>query len=140
MKYDHESKTRIENYAKRMRRQTTGAEYTLWTLLRKRGERWIRRQCIVGRCIIDIGIPSRNLLIEIDGDSHLGKEEKDRKRDLFLKNLGFNVLHCSNDEVFESPEIIINKIFTYPQSEINKERFKISIRAARKRSYWVVDD
>jgi len=41
---------------------------------------------------LDFGHPKAKVDIELDGSSHRGREEKDRKRDEFLRNLGWKVI------------------------------------------------
>lgn len=51
------------------------------------------RQTVIGNYIVDFFCPNANVVIEIDGSSHIGKEEYDQNRDLYLERLGLTVIH-----------------------------------------------
>ncbi len=57
-----------------------------------------KTQVIVGFYVADIVIPSKMVLIEVDGRSHEGREAYDRRRDEFLRRCGFDVVHVKNDD------------------------------------------
>lgn len=50
------------------------------------------------------------LAIEIDGESHIGKEEYDNSRDKRLKNMGVHILRFDDLEVRQSLEKVIGEI------------------------------
>jgi len=92
MIYDREARDLIKNRARKLRKKQTGAEYHLRNRLKRNGEKRVLRQCIVGKLIIDLGLPYRNLLIEVDDPSHKMSRARDARRDAWLRNLGFNIL------------------------------------------------
>jgi very-short-patch-repair endonuclease len=47
------------------------------------------------------------LAIEVDGESHIGNEAKDRRRDKRLNNLGVTVLRFDNFEVRHNAEKVL---------------------------------
>ncbi|WP_345227316.1 endonuclease domain-containing protein [Hymenobacter koreensis] len=53
-------------------------------------------QVVFGFYILDFVIPSKLLIIEIDGESHLAQREHDQKRDAFCVALGLKVLRIPN--------------------------------------------
>jgi very-short-patch-repair endonuclease len=59
---------------------------------------WFRRQEPIGRFIVDFVCLKKNLVVEVDGDSH-EDVARDAKRDRYLESLGFFVLHIDNDEI-----------------------------------------
>lgn len=135
--YDRTSRDRIKAQARQFRKKTETAEYILRAHIKRSGERKVLRQHVVGRCIVDLGLPFRNLLIEVDGDSHENTKERDFRRDKWFEQLGFNVLRVTNEDVMKNHEGIIEAIKSYPASDKNKVQFYIATRAAKKRSYWV---
>ena len=137
MFYDRESRDRIKNFAKSLRKKTTAHEYFVRSHIKRAGEKRVLRQHVVGKCIIDLALPFRNLLIEVDGESHEPTRDKDNRRDKWLTSLGFIVLRVRNEEVMEAPESIMEKIRAFPVSEQNKKKFYMATRAAKKVSYWV---
>jgi len=71
------------------------------------------RQQVIGNYIADFVCYKIGLIIEADGASHKGKEEYDRKRDIYLKNSGFNILHIPVREIFRDINKVTRKIKTY---------------------------
>ncbi len=57
------------------------------------------RQRVIGNYIVDFYCHEYALIVEVDGSSHDDKQEYDAARDLFLKELGLNVLHVQDIEV-----------------------------------------
>lgn len=49
--------------------------------------------------LADFYIPSKNLVIELDWSSHIGKEEYDKKRDEWFKSQWISVLRVKNENV-----------------------------------------
>jgi very-short-patch-repair endonuclease len=54
---------------------------------------------IIGPYIVDFVGIDRNFILEIDGSSHIGRDEYDGKRDNFLTNKGYTVFRISNEDV-----------------------------------------
>ncbi len=97
-----------------LRNTMTPAEEELWRLLRKHklGGRKFRRQHSIGNYIVDFYCASERLVIEVDGSVHDAAEAKasDQVRNEKLQQLGYIVLRIRNDEVFEAPELVLQKI------------------------------
>jgi len=80
----------IQGRARELRRELTPAEGKLWSHLRLKqlcGFRF-RRQHAIGSYIVDFYCPSRGLVIEIDGDTHVDREEYDAERTEWLEEQG----------------------------------------------------
>lgn len=88
------------NFAKENRKNPTFAEKIVWNELRRNslGCKY-RRQVVVGKYIVDFICIEKNLIIEIDGDSHEGKEEYDKNREDYLSGAGYQILRFKNEEV-----------------------------------------
>jgi very-short-patch-repair endonuclease len=56
------------------------------------------REKIVGNYIADFYCAEKDVVIEIDGSSHDGREEYDKQRDEFLISLGLTVIHIKAEE------------------------------------------
>jgi len=136
MTYDRETRNLIKDRARKLRRKQTGAEYHLRNRLRRNGEKRVLRQCVVGKLIVDLALPYRNLLVEVDDSSHVMRRDRDTMRDLWVANLGFNVLRVTNEAVFQNPDSVLHEISQFPVNEDNRIKFQMSIRAARAKSYW----
>src|SRR4051812_4575432 len=85
-----------------MRREMTAPEHKLWYALRAKrldGAKF-RRQVVIGRYIADFAcrIP-RMLIVEVDGDTHVGQEQYDCARSLYLNERGYSVMRFANSEV-----------------------------------------
>ena len=63
-----------------------------------RGYQFLRQKPI-GNYIVDFFCPKLNLVIEIDGESHLGQEKDDRKKQNYLEGVGLTVLRFDNDQI-----------------------------------------
>lgn len=69
-----------------------------------------RRQFPVGKFIVDFCCIEKMLVIEIDGGSHVDKEEYDQKRTNFLEGQGFHVIRFSNRMVYDQLDAVIEEI------------------------------
>jgi len=90
----------------------TPAERILWEVLRRKTLAGVkfRRQHPVGRYILDFYCPEYKLAIEVDGDSHIGKEQYDTIRTEALGAYGLNVLRFRNEEVLADLESVLLRI------------------------------
>jgi len=52
-----------------------------------------------------------SLVIELDGETHLGKEEEDRIRQTYLEGKGLMVLRFWNTDVFDNLEGVLEVIY-----------------------------
>jgi very-short-patch-repair endonuclease len=87
-----------------MRANPTPAERRLWTMLRDRRmpSMKFRRQHVIGPFIVDFACLERLVIVEADGGQHADNMD-DRRRDAYLRQLGFNVLRFWNNDVLENP-------------------------------------
>ncbi len=91
--------------ARRLRRDQTLAEEKLWALLRGRrlaGFKF-RRQMPVDRYFADFACRDANLIVELDGASHEGRELHDAERTKALQRCGYRVLRFDNEFVLTDP-------------------------------------
>jgi very-short-patch-repair endonuclease len=96
--------------ARALRNNPTEAEKHLWYMLRLKnlGVKF-RRQSAIGCYIVDFVCFKKSLVIEIDGGQH-ANSEKDKIRDKWLKEEGFEVLRFWNHDVLKNREGVIEKI------------------------------
>jgi len=99
---------------KKLRNDSTYTEKIFWQAIRKNqcyGVKF-RRQCSVGKYIIDFYSFERKLAIEIDGDSHYSElsEKYDVQRTNFLMTLGITVVRFTNAEIKEDLEGCFNAL------------------------------
>jgi very-short-patch-repair endonuclease len=120
---------RIESKKKRqyLRNNVTNAEKLLWSKLR--GKRLsglkFRRQCGIGNYIVDFYCPELKLAIEIDGDVHGYKAQrnKDMRKQEYLINLGIKLLRFTNGDITESMDGVLQHVLSNhpPSPSLSKE-------------------
>ena len=95
-----------------LRSNATQPERALWYRLRRSqlGRLKFRRQHVVGRFIVDFYCPAKRLVVEVDGESHVGTGEEDAKRDAYLRSQGMTVLHVTNDDVLRDLDLVYEEI------------------------------
>jgi len=106
-----------KTFRKELRRNQTPAETAFWYLVRA-GRFYklkFRRQHTLGKYTVDFYCPKFKLIIELDGSVHdnLGQSLYDDERDIFLKELGFQVIRFENDAVLKYPEAVLNYLAIY---------------------------
>ncbi len=92
---------KLKQRSKNLRNDSTLSEVLLWNHLRAKQMLGFQfnRQKPLGKFIADFYCKKLNLVIEIDGASHEGKEQYDNHRDVELQKLGLHILHFSDLEV-----------------------------------------
>ena len=105
--------SRLDKYAKYLRKRMTEEERILWyNILRGRKPRF-HRQKIIGTYIVDFYCPELQLIIEVDGTQHYQNENiaYDYTRTEYFQKLGLYVLRFDNSDV--------NKDFEYVKYTID---------------------
>ena len=91
----------------------TPAERILWRELR--GRRFagykFRRQQIMGGYVLDFYCSNTQLAIEVDGETHLGKEKSDERRSQWLEKQGIKTLRFWNTQVYDELEAVLEMAF-----------------------------
>ena len=113
--------SRSTKQARRLRKQSTDAEKSLWRLLRSRqlGGHKFRRQAPLGRYIVDFLCLERKLVIEIDGGMHQLRANADRARSKWLEERGYRVLRFWNNQVLLEPMAVQEAILDALEEEGN---------------------
>ncbi len=106
---------KLKELARKLRNGSTFTEILLWDYLRKKQMRGFDfdRQKPIDNYIVDFYCKDLKLAIEIDGESHYGKEYKDEKRDKRLKEFGIIVLRFDDLDVRYKLEQVLEKIETW---------------------------
>jgi very-short-patch-repair endonuclease len=119
----------LKTYARRLRIEGTKGEAKLWFLAlkaKKMNGHQFNRQFPIGNYIVDFLCRKLNLIIEIDGNSHLTKSESDMERQDYLERLGFSIIRFSEAQVIHRIDDVVAEIYyaveslENEQSEINK--------------------
>ena len=120
--------SKLKEFALTHRKDATMAESILWDKLRSKKEGYkFRRQHIIGQFIADFVCLQKGLVIEVDGNYHQLPEMKfsDEERTKALKELGFDVLRFSNDDILYKGNDVLEKIHqhlsTLPDKKIDEE-------------------
>jgi len=114
----------------------------LLDLLVSAGEK-VDSQVVIGNCVVDIVIPRRNLVIEVDGKIHataVGRQ-RDSRRDMWIRWLGMEVFRVPNQFLVskKSREALVELVGTFPKSMKLEKRFKVGLKKAEvgtKKSKW----
>ena len=108
------SKSEHFNNAKILRKSMTEAERLLWNKLRNsrlNGYKF-RRQHPIYRFIADFYCHEARLIVEIDGEIHneARNKEHDDGRTFELQELDTRVIRFTNQEIFNSIDMVLNTI------------------------------
>ena len=97
--------------AKRLRADLTPPERKLWEALRggRAGVKF-QRQVVLAPYVADFAARSERLVVELDGDSHGGREANDAARTAALEMRGYRVLRFTNSEVMGNCDGVVRAI------------------------------
>jgi len=97
-----------------LRKNQTGAESRLWSVLRNRKleGRKFRRQYTIGTYTVDFYCFEEKLVVELDGGSHdnVGSIIYDEKRNSYMESKGLRIIRFTNKEVYYHLEEVLNGI------------------------------
>ncbi|MDO9256143.1 MAG: endonuclease domain-containing protein [Bacteroidales bacterium] len=123
----YDRNTNLKPLSRELRTYGTKGEAVLWKKVLKarlmNGYQF-NRQFIIENYIVDFICRKLNLIIEIDGSSHITKGSADYDRQLRLEELGFTVLRFPEFEVLGALEDVHNKI--YYAIEAIEEKLKLN--------------
>jgi|GEM_PF-818581 len=107
-----------------MRKGPTPAEKILWKSLR--GSRFadlkFRRQHIIGRHIVDFYCAQAELVVEIDGQTHIGREKIDADRTHEIEKFGVKVIRFWNSTVYDDLQSVMQSIWNEAHEQLAKKR------------------
>ncbi len=66
--------------------------------------------------VVDFANLEHKLIVELDGDSHIGKADEDRSRQSTLERAGYKVLRFGNDDVLRDEEAVVTMILRHIES------------------------
>jgi very-short-patch-repair endonuclease len=103
MSYYPYNRAEFKERRKELRNNMPMAEIRLWRHLKGKGMEGLkfRRQFGIGRYTVDFFCYELRLAIELDGDSHIGREAQDWRRQKFIEGKGVRFLRFPNSEVHE---------------------------------------
>ncbi len=114
---DPKSYSQLKSFAIQNKKNPTEAENALWEALRNKNTGFkFRRQYPISKYIPDLVCLDPKLVIEVDGEIHLSKDQKenDANKSVELNFYGFEILRFSNSQVLNDIDnvvlIITNKL------------------------------
>ena len=119
--------------AQELRKNMTDEEKKLWyNFLRLMPIRALRQKNI-GNFIVDFYIPSKKIVIEIDGSQHYEEEgiKSDKDRDSELQKLGIKVLRYTNYQINKQYESVCEDI----GKNLGVEAYQLKERKKRTKKY-----
>jgi len=98
-----------------LRNNSTISEVLLWNELKAGKFHGFKfnRQKPLGNYVVDFYCKKLNLALEIDGESHIGKQYLDTKRQNELEKLGINFLRFDDLEIKFDVTLALRKIERY---------------------------
>jgi very-short-patch-repair endonuclease len=98
--------------ARDLRQQDVPCETRLWRALRGRRFAGLkgRRQRPIGPFIVDFYCDKCLLIVEVDGETHIGNQDADRGRQEYLESIGLKVLRFWNNQVYDDLEAVLQAI------------------------------
>ena len=108
--------TALRGRAKELRKAGLLHEALFWNQIKsgKLGGLDFDRQKIIGNYIVDFYCAEKNVIIELDGSSHDGRERYDKERDEFLFSLGLTVIRISVADVLNNMEGVVSFLKDHP--------------------------
>ena len=105
----------LKDRAKALRKAGNLAEVLFWKKVKNKQFKGydFDRQKIVGNYIVDFYCSNCQVVIEIDGSSHIGKEEYDAERDAYLMGLGLTVIHIQAEDVLGDVDSVIEVLHSH---------------------------
>ena len=104
-------------FARNLRRKLTPPEVYLWVRLRKRidGQPIWRRQHPFEYYVFDFYCPAANLVVEIDGESHImgDNPQRDIRRNNFIEQHGFKIMRIAAKDVLKKPDEVADSLRRY---------------------------
>ncbi|MGD0591492.1 MAG: DUF559 domain-containing protein [Bacteroidota bacterium] len=103
---------RLKQIARKLRKDMTLSEILLWQHIK--GKQLLgydfHRQKPIDEYVVDFYCPRLKLVLEIDGDSHEGKEEEDKIRQEKMESLGLTVLRFWDWDVKDNVDGIVEHL------------------------------
>ncbi len=103
----------LKQQARKLRKQGTTGEAILWRdVLKARQMKGYQfnRQFIIDNYIVDFISRKLKLIIEIDGNSHVGKSKEDYERQNYIEDLGFQFLRFYEARVIYRIDEVVAEI------------------------------
>jgi very-short-patch-repair endonuclease len=106
----------LKDKAKALRKAGILHETLLWLQLKSKKLNGLDfdRQKIIGNFIVDFYCAEKAVVIEVDGNSHDSKQQKDAERDCYLQSLGLTVIRLLAKDVLQNMEGVVAYLRDHP--------------------------
>ena len=107
---------KLKERARELRKAGNLSEVLLWQRLNKKQFKGFDfdRQKIIGNYIVDFYCGNCNVVIEVDGSSHIDKVEYDKERDRYLESLDLTVIHIPAKDVLQRLDSVLEMLYGHP--------------------------
>jgi cyclase len=107
----YKNKKQFKSIRQKLRKQETKPEKCIWFFIRNKKIGYkFRRQFSIDNYVVDFYCHELKLIIEIDGSDHLYRYNNDKIRQKHLENLGYKIIHYTNENVLSQLEFVIKDI------------------------------
>ncbi|MDR3424753.1 MAG: DUF559 domain-containing protein [Alphaproteobacteria bacterium] len=131
---EHKSSFSDHARAKELRKDPTLSERILWAELRiamrDRGFRF-RRQHPIHPYIADFICLKLRLIVEVDGLSHDTRLDQDKRRDAYLRKVGYEVMRFMDEDVMTNREGVVLAILKRAEERMMELNISPKLRASR---------
>lgn len=113
---------KLTTYARENRKEMNEPEKVFWyQILHQEAfhDFHFRRQKPIGEYIVDFFCSELNLVIEIDGDSHIEQKLYDTKRTAYFLSLGLREVRFTNKEIMENTEGVFERLSRVIQEQLS---------------------
>lgn len=96
--------------AREFRREPSVAEAVFWEYVRnnKTGFKF-RRQSPIEKYFLDFYCAEAKICVELDGEQHEDRKEKDKQRDATLEEIGIKTIRIPNLDLFEDTHLELSR-------------------------------
>lgn len=114
-------KIKLQRQFNKQNKSFSRAETKARQIMTKAGIRY-KYQKVISNMIVDFFFPKRLLVLEIDGPKH--DQEKDSRRDAYIRSIGFNTLRFSNNQILTESTDLASEINAFPAKKVNLKKNK----------------
>ncbi|MBN2426408.1 MAG: DUF559 domain-containing protein, partial [Calditrichaceae bacterium] len=121
---------KLKERAKELRKSGNLSEVLLWQRINKKQFKGLDfdRQKIIGNYIVDFFCGNCNVVIEIDGSSHIDKVEYDKERDRYLESLGLTVIHIPAEDILKRLDSVLEVLYKHPDLVVTPPNYHPALK------------
>jgi very-short-patch-repair endonuclease len=98
-------------FARDLRKNMSESEQVLWAELRRKNHRFrFRKQHPIGPYVLDFYCPEVLVCVEVDGEQHAERVERDQVRDEWLLRQGILTIRIPSWDVFDDLDSVVEQV------------------------------